>query len=282
MITHKHQAAHAQRNADIIGWIDGIPIPRQRLDDRLAALRGGPRAGALPAPGTSEDRQLIRWTAQVIFTEELCRQELSKMPGLADPINPTQLGEDGAIPGHLEPNGTVSCEPGYPDPNGAVQFGAVAGGPCPLDPISAVQLGSINTAAWQSEPAVGVVFRRMFAETSAQPAASARRRWWRVSYAVGDGPLSSLGWTTLGDLPAALADALRTADIGVTIGPIGGYYARIDEIADRPDPAARRDDGDRLREFARWLDLRRSQSLIAAEGFEHPGDPSQPDNTHRH
>ena len=31
-----------------------------------------------------------------------------------------------------------------------------------------------------------------------------------------------------------------------------------------------------------WLDERRRRLLTLAEGFEHPGDPAQPDNTHRH
>jgi [acyl-carrier-protein] S-malonyltransferase len=36
------------------------------------------------------------------------------------------------------------------------------------------------------------------------------------------------------------------------------------------------------REFRRWLDARRAQLVELAPGYEHPGDPRQPDNTHRH
>jgi [acyl-carrier-protein] S-malonyltransferase len=38
----------------------------------------------------------------------------------------------------------------------------------------------------------------------------------------------------------------------------------------------------RRREFRRWLDERCAQLVDLAPGYEHPGDPRQPDNTHRH
>lgn len=36
------------------------------------------------------------------------------------------------------------------------------------------------------------------------------------------------------------------------------------------------------REFRRWLDARCAAAVHLAPGYEHPGDPTQPDNTHRH
>ena len=38
----------------------------------------------------------------------------------------------------------------------------------------------------------------------------------------------------------------------------------------------------RRRAFRVWLDERRAQLVSLAPGYEHPGDPRQPDNTHRH
>lgn len=38
----------------------------------------------------------------------------------------------------------------------------------------------------------------------------------------------------------------------------------------------------RRREFRRWLDARRADLVALAPGYEHPGDPGQPDNTHKH
>jgi [acyl-carrier-protein] S-malonyltransferase len=47
-------------------------------------------------------------------------------------------------------------------------------------------------------------------------------------------------------------------------------------IADHLRAAARR------RAFRVWLDARRAELVQLAPGYEHPGDPRQPDNTHRH
>ncbi len=38
----------------------------------------------------------------------------------------------------------------------------------------------------------------------------------------------------------------------------------------------------RRRTFRTWLDVRRAELVELAPGYEHPGDPRQPDNTHRH
>lgn len=38
----------------------------------------------------------------------------------------------------------------------------------------------------------------------------------------------------------------------------------------------------RRRAFRLWLDARRAELVRLAPGYEHPGDPRQPDNTHRH
>lgn len=38
----------------------------------------------------------------------------------------------------------------------------------------------------------------------------------------------------------------------------------------------------RRREYRRWLDARCAELVTLAGGYEHPGDPRQPDNTHRH
>jgi [acyl-carrier-protein] S-malonyltransferase len=41
-------------------------------------------------------------------------------------------------------------------------------------------------------------------------------------------------------------------------------------------------DAARRRAFRVWLDARRAALVRLAPGYEHPGDPRQPDNTHRH
>ena len=109
---------------------------------------------------------------------------------------------------------------------------------------------------------------------------------------------------------AALADPLArglfvcvTAAVEVSDDEVADYHARnplrfaarprafgwrsacaaapaLDEvrsvIADHLRAAARR------RAFRVWLDARRAALVELAPGYEHPGDPRQPDNTHRH
>ena len=54
----------------------------------------------------------------------------------------------------------------------------------------------------------------------------------------------------------------------------GSHRARS---ADHLRGAARR-----RRAFRLWLDARCAELVELAPGYEHPGDPRQPDNTHRH
>lgn len=240
-------AATAQREATVIGWVNGDPLLRALLDERLAVLRAGRGAAALPAPDSREGRQLVRWTAHVLFTEQLCTSW-------------TQ------------------------------QHGLVVDVPLELDALGAVQLGSITSAAWRTEPAVSAVFRAVIDDDS-EPSRPPKCRQWLLRVATAATPEAalaaepeSIGWTTLADLPLAIADAAREG----TSAPVasGGVWHVV--VVDKVDvlpivgPPAVRRSGMALRAFARWLDEQRTRSVRVADGFEHPGDPGQPDNTHQH
>ena len=240
-------AATAQRSATVIGWVNDEPLPRAVLDERLAALRAGKGAAALPAPDSREGRQLVRWTAHVLFTEQLCAAW-------------------------------------------AQDHGLVADAPLPLDALGAVQLGSITSAAWRSHPAVSAVYRAVIDDDSV-PAQPRTARQWLLR--IGTGPTSeaaraaepvSIGWTTLADLPLPIADAVRDA-IAEPVASGGAWHVvvvdKVDVLPVLGPPAVRRA-GTALRAFARWLDQQRARSVRVADGFEHPGDPGQPDNTHQH
>lgn len=56
--------------------------------------------------------------------------------------------------------------------------------------------------------------------------------------------------------------------------------ARLDDV--RSQVAAHLLASARRRHYRRWLDLRCAEVVTLADGYEHPGDPRQPDNTHRH
>jgi [acyl-carrier-protein] S-malonyltransferase len=74
----------------------------------------------------------------------------------------------------------------------------------------------------------------------------------------------------------------------VTPEPVASGGAWHVVVVDKVDvlpvigPAEVRHAGTALRAFARWLDQQRARSVRVADGFEHPGDPGQPDNTHQH
>jgi [acyl-carrier-protein] S-malonyltransferase len=74
-----------------------------------------------------------------------------------------------------------------------------------------------------------------------------------------------------------------TADVDITDAQVRDYRERNPrrfdsdtEVADHLRGAAQR------RAFRLWLDARCAELVQLAPGYEHPGDPRQPDNTHRH
>jgi len=61
---------------------------------------------------------------------------------------------------------------------------------------------------------------------------------------------------------------------------VPGGTPTLDEA--RPQIAAHLRGAARRRAFRLWLDQRRAALVWLAPGYEHPGDPRQPDNTHKH
>jgi [acyl-carrier-protein] S-malonyltransferase len=116
--------------------------------------------------------------------------------------------------------------------------------------------------------------------------------------------IGSVAAATLADPRARALFACVTANIEVSDDDIAGYHDRnpLRFAESRPDrhgwraPAAtapslaevRSMIAEHLRAAARrrafrvWLDQRRAELVQLAPGYEHPGDPRQPDNTHRH
>lgn len=106
----------------------------------------------------------------------------------------------------------------------------------------------------------------------------------------------------IGSIAAAVlaTDAGRAAYARVTAGievsdiEIVAYHRRnptrfaarrseaLDFARARPLIAAHLTAAARRRAFRCWLDARCAELVVLAPGYEHPGDPRQPDNTHRH
>ncbi|GAA2799889.1 malonyl CoA-ACP transacylase [Kitasatospora paracochleata] len=234
---------HRPEALGLLGLLDGRPLPRTELDRRLAALRTGPRASALPVPGSAEDRQLTRWVAQVVLTESLCEAEAASR--------------------------SLDC---------------AAAPPVRLDQRAAVELGSITAAAFEGSAAVRAVFADVTAEVdippeqrTAHPAPPPALLWQLVTP---DGEFDADPAT----LPLALAAALRAAPPGTEV-TADGWTATLRgtrSTAPPADPTAELLAAACRIAFVRWLDHARAHRLTLLPGLEHPGDPAQPDNHHRH
>jgi [acyl-carrier-protein] S-malonyltransferase len=95
--------------------------------------------------------------------------------------------------------------------------------------------------------------------------------------------IGSVAASVLSDpLARALFDSV-TAAVDVADESVAAYesrnplrFADSAAVADHLRAAARR------RAFRLWLDARCAALVELAPGYEHPGDPRQPDNTHRH
>ncbi|WP_204040890.1 peptidylprolyl isomerase [Acrocarpospora phusangensis] len=104
-----------------------------------------------------------------------------------------------------------------------------------------------------------------------------------------------LGPVRRGELTGPIEEAVFGAAEGEVVGPVEGPggpwtitveriegggrkpYQTVREEVGRELTAARREE-----EFARWLQARTAAYVRLSPGFEHPGDPSQPDAVHRH
>lgn len=83
-----------------------------------------------------------------------------------------------------------------------------------------------------------------------------------------------------------------TAAVDVPEAEVTDYHARnptrFDRHGDATPEQARSDIAEHLlgaarrRTFRMWLDQRCAATVHLVPGYEHPGDPRQPDNTHRH
>ncbi len=111
---------------------------------------------------------------------------------------------------------------------------------------------------------------------------------------LADGPgmlqLGSVAAALLAQSPLARAMFLAvTGDIRVEPDRIKRYHDSNPELfTDRTFDEVRAEIEHTLlalarrRAFIEWLDGRTAALVRLAPGYEHPGDPSQPDNTHRH
>jgi [acyl-carrier-protein] S-malonyltransferase len=115
-----------------------------------------------------------------------------------------------------------------------------------------------------------------------------------VRHAIGSGP-ARRRVLRRGELTGAVEDAVFAACVGEAVGPVrdplGTHTLVVEEV--RPARVRPLDEARpaivgwlvaaaRRRAFTAWLDGEMASRVRLAPGYEHPGDPGQPDNTHRH
>ncbi|HEX8008507.1 MAG TPA: peptidylprolyl isomerase [Trebonia sp.] len=219
---------------------------------RLAELRTGPLAGRLPHPDAPEGRNLRRWLVQVMAAELLVQQET---PALEDGGRTAGLSLELA----MRTGGVVAAV--LATPAGRALFDQV-------------------TATIQAdETEISDYYARNLDRFTA-----VETRWTR-----------ELGPVRLGELTGPIEDAVFSAAEGEVVGPVEGPggpwtitveriegggrkpYQMVREEIRRELTLARRE-----QEFGRWLQARVAACVRLSPGFEHPGDPRQPDAAHRH
>ncbi|BAX91007.1 DUF7158 domain-containing protein [Mycobacterium shigaense] len=201
----------------VVATVAGTPVAVREVDAAEARLRGGARAAALPASGTSEGRQLRRWLTQLIVTQRVVAAE--------------------AAARGLSAAGAPAENEVLPDVTARLEIGSVAAAAL-ADPRARALFAHVTAAVDVTDEDVADYHaRNPFRFAAPRPAPHG----WRV--------------------PSSTTPALREV---------------ASEVAAHLRGAARR------RAFRLWLDARRAALVQLAPGYEHPGDPRQPDNVHRH
>ncbi|UUO01278.1 malonyl CoA-ACP transacylase [Mycolicibacterium novocastrense] len=95
--------------------------------------------------------------------------------------------------------------------------------------------------------------------------------------------IGSVAASVLADPLARAVFAEVTAGTDVTDDEVASYRERNPlRFSGTASVAAHLRAAARRRAFRLWLDARCAAVVELAPGYEHPGDPRQPDNTHRH
>lgn len=250
----------------IAALVDGSPVTVEQVERRVRRLRAGPRGPLLPADLTTEGRQLRRWVVQVLVTERVVAAEAAAR---------------GVTPG------------GEP--------------PLLLDGTARLELGSVTAAVLAADPLAQALYRHLTADVTvgpdevrayyaANPDRYARRPARLVTHRHHGRPVNGGRPYLLsaGELTGRLDEELFTAPEGATIGPVDGHTLVVGPAATgatrasgegfrHAAPAIRAEllEARRRRRFALWAGARCAAATLMP-GFEHPGDISHSDHTHRH
>jgi [acyl-carrier-protein] S-malonyltransferase len=238
-----------------VAWVGDSPIDVSEVDVREGALR------------TSEGRQLRRWVVQVLVAERLVRLE-AEARGLTSDDAP----------------GLVELAP---DRATMLGLGSVVADVLTRNPLARAVFVAVT-----AEVRVSEVDIERFHTANPERFLVAEQRVVRHALDGVDRPLRTL---RRGEWTGAVEDAVFAAEVGAVVGPIvdplGTHTLAVEEVRPartrslaecRAEIEAHLVAGARRRAFTAWLDRHAAATVRLAHGYEHPGDPGQPDNTHRH
>jgi len=252
-----------------VAWVAGAAIDVSTVDERETGLRTGPVRATLPREHTSDGRQLRRWLVQVLVAEELVAAEAAAR-GLTAADAPALVDL-------------------APDRAALLGLGSVAADALTRLPLARTVFVAVTADVTVSEAAIG-----RFHDANPERFRVPEQRV--VRHAL-DGDPHDRPQRTLrrGELTGPVEDAVFAAAEGTVVGPVtdplGTHTVLVEEVRParvRALAEARAEivehllAGARRRAFTAWLDRHTAKHVRLAPGFEHPGDPGQPDNTHRH
>ena len=254
-----------------IAWVGDEPVLLSEVDNAEAELRSGRAAATLPAQGTSEARQLRRWLVQRLTAERIV--------GLVGPR------EEATAP---------ELEKIAADRAAMLELGSVAASLLTRSPRARAVFREVTAGITVTECEARRYFEANFELFSAPERRVVRHRV-LTSPELADLSDSPLRTVVRGQLAGPVERALFAAPERSVVGPVRdplGWHTLFveraypesrstfaearEQITSRLLAAARR------RAFGDWLEARRAELVRLAPGYEHPGDPHQPDNTHRH
>ena len=246
-----------------VAWVDDIPISLSDVDDREIELRTSSVAPILPRERTGEGRQLRRWLVQVLAAERLITTEAE---GLSDAPPLAEIAPDRAA---------------------LLGLGSVAADLLTRNPLARAVFMKVTSSVRVPASAVEGFYK-------ANPERFEVPEERLVRHRIGNSaPRQRV--LRRGELTGPVEDAVFKAEVGETIGPVrdplGTHTLVVEEIRParmraldevRAEITAQLLAAARRRAFTTWLDERMTTRVRLAPGYEHPGDPTQPDNTHRH
>jgi len=274
--------------APVVATVGGRPVSIERLEERVAEVRRGPRGRHLPPGGGSESIRLRRWIVQELVTEDVLVLE-ARAAGILGPDGMGQESADAtreklstAAVAMLVDRVTASITVPERDVRAYYERNR--------DRYRRREARRIRHIVLADEPSASQVIRQLAAGGEMSLLAAARSTG-PVSRAQVAEPVE----IHRGEYAGPFEDAIFSAEVEAIVGPIqtehGWHVARVEAVVEesyvsyaeaRPAIEAELLTAARASAFAAWLEVRRAELVTIEPEFEHPEHPLHGLPSHRH